>query len=102
MIVFQGAKANSSRKQNHQPLKVFHAVIESMYGAESELIAALGRLEALLISICRDEKHVMSSSNGAVSFLLSAQRYARIIAQALSITWISKKKALSITRLKFS
>ena len=86
MIYSKGQKLTVPGKKKHQPLKVFQAVIESTYGAESDLIAALGRLEALLISICRDEKHVMTPSNGAVSFLLSAQRYARIIAQALSIT----------------
>jgi len=59
MIYSKGQKLTVPGEKKHQPLKVFQAVIESTYGAESDLIAALGRLEALPIRICLDEKHVI-------------------------------------------
>lgn len=78
IYILQGPKANSSRNQNINLWKgVFQEMIESRYHAESGLTAApWGGWKLCWWGF---GKAGMSSSNGAMTSLLSVRRYARII-----------------------
>lgn len=76
--IFQGPKANSSRNQNiNLWQEVFQEMIESTYHAESGLTAA--PRGGWKLCWWEFSKADMSSSNGAMTSLLSVQLYARII-----------------------